>query len=575
VNDSDDLRVRVEPRGLLSLFPRFDEPISPEFYRWSGKLRIFAIIALAVGNLPTGLTLDRLGLDPGVFWRVQIVIIGLGAVDCVLAAIVWKRHMSVEAMAALTRVSIVLEVIVTLVALWAFGSVNSHMVVFAMLVVLIYRVAFDFRIGAFAFVTMLAGHWAVVVSEANGWIPSRPLLLEADLSMSADRMYAAMSLITFMLVLTFVIANWTVARLRHKDLAIRILRQHLAATEHGKLGRHTGATLRDTYVVGPLLGTGGMGEVYKGHHRRTQRPVAIKILHPHLVDDETLMRRFRREAEITGRLGSENIVEIIDIDRHDDQPFLVLELLEGEDLAARIGRVGQLPLDMAGDIATQAARGLEVAHAASIVHRDLKPENLFLVPSDGGDVVKILDFGVSKIRGNATAITREVALIGTPVYMSPEQAVGLAEEADARTDIFALGGIIYDMLTGQRPFAAPSVPALLRRICDEEPIPASERRPDLPPGIDDVLAIAMAKDPDERYADVGELAADLRAAIAGELPRAVVQRALGVQRGWPASRANANRAAVESEDTIADTDAAAGDQTIDASGQADTVASKR
>src|SRR4029078_3904377 len=153
-----------------------------------------------------------------------------------------------------------------------------------------------------------------------------------------------------------VVANWAVARMRHKDIAIRILRESLYATERGRVGRHTGPTLRDTYsvgaprhaaralrdtdAVGPLLGSGGMGEVYAGTHLRTRRKVAIKMLHPHLIADPTVLTRFKREAEVTGKLGSEHIVSVIDINEDDGQPFLVLEYMAGESLAARIAAKG-------------------------------------------------------------------------------------------------------------------------------------------------------------------------------------------------------------------------------------------
>jgi eukaryotic-like serine/threonine-protein kinase len=327
-----------------------------------------------------------------------------------------------------------------------------------------------------------------------------------------------------------------VARLPHKDRAIRILRETLAASGSVDVGRHTGRTLGDRYIVGSLLGAGGMGEVYRGQHRRTGRPVAIKILHPHLVENDTLLARFGREAQITGRLGSDHIVEILDIDEDDGQPFLVLELLEGEDLAACIGREGAQPLAVVTEWIAQIAAGLEVAHRAGVIHRDLKPGNVFLCRRAGKPVVKVLDFGISKIQADVTAVTQELALIGTPSFMAPEQATGQATEVGTRTDIFALGGIAYFALTGERPFQASSVPALLRRICDEEPVPVTELRPELGPAVADVLAVALAKYPEQRYASVTEFAAALRQAAAGESVDALAARAAAIHRGAAASR---------------------------------------
>jgi serine/threonine-protein kinase len=327
-----------------------------------------------------------------------------------------------------------------------------------------------------------------------------------------------------------------VARLRFKEMTIRLLREQLHAADAGRIGRHSGRTLADTYAVGAVVGTGGMGEVYAGEHRRTRRRVAIKLLHPHLVEDPQILARFRREAEAIGRLGSEHIVEIVDVGEDDGQPFLVLEYLDGESLAARLA-AGPLDLATVDEVIRQLAMGLDAAHRAGVVHRDLKPANVFLCRRDDGSLlVKILDFGVSKVRDNATAITREIAILGTPDYMSPEQAVGLADAVDERSDVFSLGGILYAAVTGRAPFEASSVPAQLRRICDEEPVPVDELRPDAPPGVAAVIAIALAKRPEDRYPRPGELAADLDLAIGGGDVAGIIARAARVQRGRPASR---------------------------------------
>ena len=171
-----------------------------------------------------------------------------------------------------------------------------------------------------------------------------------------------------------------------------------------------------------------------------------------------------------------------------------------------------------------------------VIHRDLKPENIFLSPRGDDLQVKILDFGVSKIRGEATVLTQEIALLGTPDFMSPEQATGVVDDLDSSTDIFALGAITYYALTGVRPFQATSVPATLRRICDEAPIPIAELRPDVPAGVADVLTIALAKKRAERYVDVSRFAAALAAALRGEVDDDVGRRAASVYTGTPASR---------------------------------------
>ena len=522
---------RTSAGFLSSLFPRFDAAVSPEFYRLAGKLRAITNLLFLISNFVLAPQIEALGFDPHVHWRVLIAFTMIHLVDGGLALWLWRGHMPVRWMRRATFAGVGLEAGAVLLASWVYGSVNSPFMGVALLLILIYRIAFDFRIGITAFAAIFLGQWALVGLELAGVLGAQPIAPVADgvYAMPA-REIGAMVNLSIVMVLTFAVANWAIGRLRHKDLAIRLLRESLFTADKAKLGRHTGRMLRDTYALGTLLGSGGMGEVYVATHLRTQRRVAVKMLHAHLVENSTVLGRFRREAEITGQLGSEHIVGVIDVDEDDGQPFIVLELVEGESLAARV-KSGAMPLDKIGDLIEQLAAGLDVAHRAGIVHRDLKPENIFLCPRPGGITVKILDFGVSKIRGNATAITAGVAIIGTPDYMSPEQALG--EEVDATSDVFALGSVAYKCLTGQRPFKSESVPALLRQICDDEPTPIGTLRPEVPAQVSDVIALAMAKSPTDRYPSAPELARDLRSALAGTLDPAVSLRAHGLVRGQP------------------------------------------
>ena len=533
------LRVTSRPSLLSSLMPRFDEQVSPEFYRLSGRLRALANAVFIIANLILAPQVHALGFDPDVHLTATLVFTFVHLVDFVLGVVLWRATLMPRTMRVLTYVSIVIETCTAVGAAWLYGSVNSFVIAIELLFILIYRLAFDMRIAVTAFALVFLGQWAVVGAELAGILPAQPIgahELDAIYANTA-RHFGAMVYISIALGLAFVVANWAVARLSHKDVAIKLLRESLYATAQGRVGRHTGRTLRDTYAVGTLIGTGGMGEVYNGTHMRTRRKVAIKMLHPHLIDDPQVLKRFKREAEVTGQLGSEHIVGVIDIDEVDGQPFLVLELMEGQDLSTRIKTAGPLGLEETAEMVQQLAAGLDVAHRAGVVHRDLKPDNVFLCPRpDGRFTVKILDFGVSKIRGNATALTNDIAILGTPDYMSPEQAVGHADDVHPASDVFALGGIAYAALTGHRPFVASSVPALLRQICDEEPVPIGELRPDVPPGVDDAIAVAMAKKPVERYTTASDFARDLRAAIDGHHDARVAERARRITRGRPTGR---------------------------------------
>jgi tRNA A-37 threonylcarbamoyl transferase component Bud32 len=525
-------RGTVATQGFLSsIFPRFEAPVSPEFYRLSGKLRAISNLFFLIANFALAPQVEKLGFDVNVLWKTLIGFTVMHLTDGGLGVWLWRGKLAARAMRHVTYVCVAIECCGVVTASWVYGSVNSPFIAMALLFILIYRLAFDFRVGVAVFVAMLSGLWVVVGLEVAGVIPPQPMAAHA-----VDGVYAlpareigGMVNNTLVIVLTFATASWAVGRLRHKDLAIRMLRESLYAADRGKVGRHTGRTLSDTYTLGVLLGVGGMGEVYEGTHLRTQRKVAVKMLHAHLVTDHSVLARFRREAEITAKLGSEHIVSIIDVD-DDDEPFLVLELVEGESLAAQLKARGALPLAEVADIIDQIARGLDIAHGAGIVHRDLKPENIFLCPRPPhGVLVKILDFGVSKIQSSATAITHEIAILGTPDYMSPEQARGRADEVQATSDVFALAGIAYKCLTGHRPFQAESIPALLAQICEHDPEPVATLRPDAPAAVAEVIAVAMAKRPSDRHPRASDFARELRAALTGvpAAPEVAAQPAAG------------------------------------------------
>jgi serine/threonine protein kinase len=270
-----------------------------------------------------------------------------------------------------------------------------------------------------------------------------------------------------------------------------------------------GKVLHDTYKIETLLDSGGMGAVFEASHSRLTRRFAIKVLATRIADEESVAyARFQREAEITSKLGHPNIVEVFDYNRTDDgSPYIVMELLEGESLARRFAKLGRMEPEQVLPILVQIASALEAAHAAKVVHRDLKPKNIFISSVSGGDeIVKVFDFGISKVVDSGSDLTQTSALIGTPRYMSPEQADGRSDEVNFRCDIYAMGVILYELLAGHPPFMSNSTASLLHMIVYQEINPPHLDHPHISEEIGAVLCKAMAKKPDDRYPSMSALA---------------------------------------------------------------------
>jgi serine/threonine-protein kinase len=273
-----------------------------------------------------------------------------------------------------------------------------------------------------------------------------------------------------------------------------------------------GTTLDGRYRIVRELGRGGMGAVYEACHTGIDRRLAVKVLHAELASEPAVLERFRREARITGSLGHPNIIQITDTGTTPGgAPYLVMELLVGRSLSSVLRESVPLGIRQALAIISPVLRALSAVHANGIIHRDLKPENIFLTEGIGADgsgetVVKVLDFGIAKpvdTKFEGSTLTATGAIVGTPYYMSPEQVRG--KDIDHRTDIYACGVILYQMLTGRPPFVADNFGDLVVAILNTAPIPMRMFRPELPEALEGIVIRAMARDKEDRYASAHEL----------------------------------------------------------------------
>jgi serine/threonine-protein kinase len=271
-----------------------------------------------------------------------------------------------------------------------------------------------------------------------------------------------------------------------------------------------GTVLHGSFRVLRLIAGGGMAAIYAATHTRLAGRYAVKVLHAEAAEMGSAVERFRREAEITSALRHPNIVQVLDFNQMEDgRPYMVMEYLDGVDLRARLETQRTIPLARAATIVEQVAEALAAAHAVGVTHRDLKPENLFCVAVPGSDkeFVKVLDFGMSKVR-HAAKITADATVLGTPPYMSPEQAMGQIDSIDPATDQFALGAILYEMLSGEIAFLAPTTVLVLDAVINRDPPPLS---PELA-AVEGVLRAALAKDKGDRLPDILSFARAVRAA---------------------------------------------------------------
>ncbi len=277
----------------------------------------------------------------------------------------------------------------------------------------------------------------------------------------------------------------------------------------GEKDELVGSTIDARYEVEKVLGEGGMGLVYKARHVVLDKPLALKVLRPDVSRDQEIITRFQQEARSASAIGNQHIIDITDFGTlSNGSTYFIMEFLDGTDLTGAIEEGGTIDAVRTVHIAKQLCQALGAAHDAGIVHRDLKPDNIYLIRRGGdSNFVKVLDFGIAKVGGSSSKLTRAGQVFGTPHYMSPEQCAGSG--VDHRTDVYALGIIMYEMTTGDVPFDADNLMGILTKHLYEEPVRPRETNPSIPEELELVILKAIAKQADARYQSMYELFEDL------------------------------------------------------------------
>jgi serine/threonine-protein kinase len=418
--------------------------------------------------------------------------------------------------------------------------------ILAMFVLNVYTacLGYDRRVAFVTLIGSIAPFAGLSIPIAAGWLVDRGVL-------SATRYVGTMGLAVLIvafigfLCLVYSQARRTreviVTSLAERDAAVRTASHREAlflearrdlenALQAGGLGRFTDQTL-GSFKLGAILARGGMGEVYDAVHVKDGTPAAVKMLLPEVLARADFVRRFLREVRIAASLESPHVVKVLEVgDESAPLPYLAMERLEGEDLAHILRKKERLAPPEVVELARQVGRGLRVAHAAGIVHRDLKPQNVFRSAGPDGSVTwKILDFGISKLGDQASTLT-EGAAVGTPQYMAPEQARN--GDVTAAADMYGLGAVAYRALTGCQPFSGADVAQVLVSVMVSTPVRPTALA-DLPREVDLVLAIALAKDPKDRFASGEALADALEAATTRRLEGKLRRRATRLLESSP------------------------------------------
>jgi serine/threonine-protein kinase len=492
------------------------------------RTRIFTVMVVALSAFVLA-TLTVVGGDPVSKRVFALALAGIGA-SC--GWLRWELRRdegyTVERATAVAYISIVCA----FTGIWFFGVFSPAPMI------LPFGIAF-FSIGQSAravfavYVTCALLQLALTVAVAVGVLPDAGMIRTVGLNHLEQGVFIV--LMQAVLLVTYVLQRKTreatlsaieehdrvVRSLAHRDALLAEARQDLAqAMQAGGIGRWTEEVL-GSFRLGRVLGRGAMGEVYDAVHVTTGDPAAVKLLHPHVLAQAELVQRFVREARIVAALTTPNIVRVLEVSPPEARvPYLAMERLVGQDLTDYLREHKRMGLRAVLTMIRQVGVGLDAARAAGVVHRDLKPRNLFFAEQGTQQVWKILDFGVARLAGEETLTVDQI--VGTPNYMAPEQANG--EPVTHRSDLFALGIIAYRTLTGRPAFEGENTAEILYKVVHTMP-PRPTRVAPVPAELDLVLAIALAKSPDDRFDSASELANALEGAARGRLDANVRARA--------------------------------------------------
>ena len=444
-------------------------------------------------------------------WSV-VNLVGFGAV----LAMSWRLRRDGARPAALDAACSGLACVLAVSWVHATGSVGSYLLAFPPLIVLGQAVIGSALAGAVAFGTTLTLHAVLVTLEVAGRLPVDPV----HSSRTGSGLVVPLSMLAAVYLVCWTLGAF-VRRVKRNRGPERV------ATAEPALQR--ALIISEEFRVEGIIGRGASGTVYAGVRLRDRRPVALKVLHSHLSEAPEAVARFLHEAAVASKLGGSNGVSVLasGISR-DGAPYIVMERLQGEDLATLLARRGTLGLAETVAIVEQVARVLDVVAGQGIVHRDVKPHNVFvLAQGEPGSDVRLLDFGICRLQDGALGpgVARTATLLGTPGFLAPEQVSDAFGEVGPHTDVFALGAVAYEALSGVRAFPGRSPAEAVYEALNRTPVPIRRIRTDLPAAVEQVLALALAKDPALRFRTAGEFAEQLKAAEQGRLSAATSARA--------------------------------------------------